>query len=250
KTLGLYALARIFFNVFGVHPAASMMLVVFAVLSMGVGSLMAFGQTDIKRLFAYSSISQVGYIALGLGVGTPLGILGALFHLVNHSVFKSLLFMTAGSIEHLTGTRDLRKIRGIAAICPVTGYSNLVASFSICGIPPLGGFWSKLMIIYACAVSGHTSLAIIAAVVAVMTMGYYFKFMTPVLFGTPAADAGTPRKGRLPLSMTLPMILLAGMCLASVLLIVPGFGAKLLMQATLVLGRGGYYSQLAMGLIQ
>ncbi|MDD5423028.1 MAG: proton-conducting transporter membrane subunit, partial [Candidatus Omnitrophica bacterium] len=149
KVLGIYALARIFFNVFGMTPAVLSILIALAVTSMVIGSLLAFGQTDIKRLFAYSSISQIGYIALGLGVATPLSILGALFHLFNHSIFKSLLFLNSGAIEEIAGTRDLTRMSGIIAKAPVTGYTNLVGALSICGVPPLGGFWSKLIIILA-----------------------------------------------------------------------------------------------------
>ena len=113
KVLGVYVIARIFFNVFGITPKLSIILISLAVISMVMASFLAFGQTDIKRLLAYSTISQVGYIMLGLGVGTPLAMMGALFHLFNHSIAKSLLFLNSGSIEEISGTRDLNQISGI-----------------------------------------------------------------------------------------------------------------------------------------
>ena len=130
------------------------------VFSMVIGGLLATGQWDMKRLFAYSSISQVGYMVLGLGLGTPLGVVGALYHLVNHSVFKSLLFLNAGAVEHATGTRDLKRLGGLRQAMPVTGFTSLVASMSMAGIPPLNGFWSKLIIIVACVQSGFFGFAV------------------------------------------------------------------------------------------
>ena len=96
KAIGIYVLARLAFNVFGAGDSELSLLRWLGVLSMVVGGLLAAGQSDIKRLFAYSSISQVGFIILGLGLGTPLGLVGALYHLVNHAMFKSLLFLNAG----------------------------------------------------------------------------------------------------------------------------------------------------------
>jgi multicomponent Na+:H+ antiporter subunit D len=141
KAIGIYVLARLAFNVFGVTDNELSLLRWLGLLSMVVGGLLAVGQDDIKRLFAYSSISQVGFIVLGLGIGTPLGIVGALFHLVNHAMFKSLLFLNAGTVEYATGTRDLNKLGGLNRMLPVTGATSLVASLSIAGVPPFSGFW-------------------------------------------------------------------------------------------------------------
>jgi multicomponent Na+:H+ antiporter subunit D len=210
-----------------------------------VGSILAFAQTDIKRLFAYSSISQIGYIALGLGIGTPLAILGALFHLCNHSLFKSLLFMNSGAIERITGTRDLNLIRGVVSKSPVTGYTNLLASCSICGIPPLGGFWSKLIIILACIQAQRPILAFVAVAVSAMTLAYYFKALTPALF---APDDKAARACKtLPLSMALPMVILAILSVGSFVLLLPNAGNSLLKGATLVLIEGKNYAAIMIG---
>ena len=117
KALGVYTLCRIFFNVLGIDPNLSSMLMLLGALSMVIGVFLAIGQWDFKRLLAYHSISQIGYVILGIGLGTPLGILGGLFHLFNHSVFKSLLFLNSGAVEHSTGTRQLQEMGGWLRRC-------------------------------------------------------------------------------------------------------------------------------------
>jgi len=97
---------QIFLNIF----------LVLGTISIIIGVILAVGQWDMKRLLAYHSISQIGYILLGIGIATPLGILGAVFHLFNHALFKSLLFYNAGSVEMALGTRDLRKMGNLMKI--------------------------------------------------------------------------------------------------------------------------------------
>jgi len=245
KVLGVYVIMRIFFNVFGISAKLSMILISLAVISMVTASFLAFGQTDIKRLLAYSSISQVGYIMLGMGVGTPLAIMGALFHLFNHSIFKPLLFLSAGAVEDIGGTRDLRYMPGVLASSRLTGYTNLIGALSICGIPPLGGFWSKLIIIFACIQADRPVLAFVAAAVSILTLGYYFKAVTPMLFGT-AASSGSPRgnavgkarKKKLALAFALPLTVLALLSILGILLLAPGIGRQFLGDALAVLVRG------------
>ncbi|MFA5146764.1 MAG: proton-conducting transporter membrane subunit [Candidatus Omnitrophota bacterium] len=235
KVLGIYAIMRIFFNVFSMPPGISAILITLAVMSMVVASILAFGQTDIKRLFAYSSISQVGYIALGLGVATPLSVAAALFHLFNHSVFKSLLFLNSGSVERVTGTRDLSKMSGIISASPVVGYTNLAGSLSICGMPPLGGFWSKLLIILACIQARHPILALTAALVSILTLGYYFIAMTPALFGV---DRG-PAAKKISWSTACALIVLSIITVASGLILLPGAGRLVITNTAAVLTSGG-----------
>ncbi|MDP6686068.1 MAG: proton-conducting transporter membrane subunit, partial [Candidatus Omnitrophota bacterium] len=169
KSLGVYAIIRIFFSVLGASQAVLNALMVLGVLSMIVGVLLALGQWDLKRLLAYHSISQIGYVVLGIGLGTPLGVLGGLFHLLNHSVFKSLLFLNAGAVEYSTGTRDLQKMGGLKEKMPVTANTSLIASLSISGIPPFNGFWSKLIIIVACVQAQHFAYAFWAVFASILT---------------------------------------------------------------------------------
>jgi multicomponent Na+:H+ antiporter subunit D len=244
KVLGIYAISRVFFCVFGMSAAVAQILIVLAVLSMVVGAILAFGQSDIKRLFAYSTVSQIGYVALGLGIGTPLAIFGALFHLFNHSIFKSLLFLNSGSIERLKGTRDLNKISGVIADSPVTGYSSLIGALSICGVPPLGGFWSKAIIIFACIQAGRPILALVAALVSVLTLAYYFKSLTPALFGAGTAGA---IKIRPSLAMNAAMAALAVLVLLSALMLFPAAGKIFMDKAVSAIASGVGYANIVSG---
>lgn len=250
KILGIYALTRIAFNIFGVSPAFSGIMIGLAIASMAVGSILAFGQSDIKRLFAYSSISQVGYIALGLGLATPLGILGGVFHLLNHSISKSLLFLNSGSIENITGTRDMNKISGIASKSPVTGYTNLLGALSICGMPPLGGFWSKLLIILACVQAKRPFLAFAAILAGILTLAYYFRALTPVLFGQESGRVDKIEAKKISLAMGLPMVVLAALSALGMLMLVPNAGNTLLHGAVSVLARGKDYAAIIMGALK
>jgi multicomponent Na+:H+ antiporter subunit D len=221
KAIGIYVLARLIFNVFGAEANILSLLCWLGVVSMVVGGLMAVGQEDIKRMFAYSSISQVGFIILGLGLATPLGLAGALYHLVNHSMFKSLLFLNAGAVEYCTGTRKLDELGGLNRAMPVTGATSLIGSMSIAGIPPFNGFWSKLIIILACVQAGRYGFAVIAVLVSIVTLGYQLKVQRGAFFSDlPVALAQVKRE---PPLMKLSMILLAAGCVALSFAVITGF---------------------------
>jgi multicomponent Na+:H+ antiporter subunit D len=246
KALGIYALARIFFNIFGITAAVSYVLIIMAVLSMVVGAVMAFGQTNIRRLLGYSSISQVGYILLGLGVGTPLAIAGSLFHIFNHSVAKASLFLNSGIIENSSQTNDLRKISGVLFKRPVSGYSMLMSALSICGVPPFGGFWSKLIIIFACIQANRPVLAFTAVIVSILTLAYYFKALTPVLFGkNESQDAASAQHAFIPgVAMNIAIITLTAAVIMGGMLLLPNLGNALLNSAAVVLTKGSVYASL------
>jgi multicomponent Na+:H+ antiporter subunit D len=183
KVSGLYAMIRIFFNVFGMNTALSTVLMVLGVISIVVGALLALRQDDIKRMLAYSSISQIGYILLGIGLATPLALLGAMFHIFNHAVAKALLFLNSGSIERATGTRSLEKMGGLAKRMPVTAATSVIGSLAISGVPPLNGFWSKLIIIVALVEAKKTGFAVIAVLASVMTLWYTLLIQRRAFFG-------------------------------------------------------------------
>ncbi|MBT8039469.1 MAG: NADH/ubiquinone/plastoquinone (complex I) [Gammaproteobacteria bacterium] len=221
KAVGIYVLARLVFNVFGPVAGVLELLCWLGLASMLVGGLAAMGQNDIKRMFAYSSISQVGFIVLGLGLATPLGLVGALYHLVNHALFKSLLFLNAGAVERCTGTRNLDELGGLNRALPVTGATSLVGSMSIAGIPPLNGFWSKLIIILACVQAGRYGFATVAVVVSIVTLAYQLKVQHRAFFAALPEALGTVR--REPRRMALAMILLAAGCVVLSFAVVTGF---------------------------
>jgi len=174
----------------------------------------------MKRLLAYSSVSQIGYIAVGLGLGTPLGMVGALFHLVNHSAFKSLLFLNAGAVEYAAGSRDLRHLGGLRHRMPFTANMSLVGSMAIAGIPPLNGFWSKLIIVLACIESGHSWLALAAIVMSLVTLAAVLKIQQRAFYAEhkPGATPAT----EVPLLMRTAMLLLAVLCVVLALLVLAG----------------------------
>ncbi|NMC64178.1 MAG: NADH-quinone oxidoreductase subunit L [SAR324 cluster bacterium] len=183
KTTGVYTIMRITQSVFGFSPHLQLILLCVGCLSMLAGALLALHQVDFKRMLAYSSISQVGYIILGLGAASPLGIVGAVFHLFNHAVFKTLLFINASAVEKETGTRNMEEMGGLSNRMPLTGASSVVGFLSTAGIPPLSGFWSKLMIIVALWQAGYPYLAVTAVIASLITLAYFLSMQRRVFFG-------------------------------------------------------------------
>jgi multicomponent Na+:H+ antiporter subunit D len=211
KVLGIYSLIRIFYSVIGITPVVSNVFITMGVISMLVGAFMGFGQDDMKRMFAFSSISQMGYIAVGIGIGTPLAIIGALFHLLNHAGFKSLLFLSSGAIQTSTGTRNLSELGGLRKKMPVTSAVSVIGSLSIAGVPPFNGFWSKLIIILAAFSSGYFWLGGILVLTAFLTLAYYLRFQKNVIFGEPTSIMKNVREA--PFMMIVPMVVFAIFCL-------------------------------------
>jgi len=236
KVLGVYALVRILFNVLGVTQSWLSILMMLGALSMVAGVFLAVGQWDLKRLLAYHSISQIGYVILGIGIGTPLGILGGVFHLFNHSVFKSLLFLNSGSVVYSTGTRDLHKMGGLGQKMPVTSSTSMIASMSIAGIPPFNGFWSKLIIIAACLKAGHPVYAFWAVLASILTLASFTKVQRYAFFGK--LPNALKRIKEAPLTMNLPMIILAALCIVAAILVMPSMRAAVLQPAVDVLAQG------------
>jgi len=219
KALGIYAIIRIFFNVFDAPQIFLNIFLVLGTISIIIGVILAVGQWDMKRLLAYHSISQIGYILLGIGIATPLGILGAVFHLFNHALFKSLLFYNAGSVEMALGTRDLRKMGNLMKILPITSQTSLIASLSISGIPPFNGFFSKLVIIIAALQAGLPWYAVFAVIGSLLTLASFMKVQRYGFKGETVVDSVTNKIGW---RMNTAMITLAVLCVITSLLIVPG----------------------------
>ncbi|MGB2661887.1 MAG: proton-conducting transporter membrane subunit [Candidatus Omnitrophota bacterium] len=242
KSLGVYALCRIFYSVIGMTPAVSSIFLFLGALSMVIGVFLAIGQWDFKRLLAYHSISQIGYVILGIGLGTPLGLLGGLFHLFNHSVFKSLLFLNSGAVEYSTGTRDLKEMGGLAQKMPVTGTTSLVASMSIAGIPPFNGFWSKLIIIIAAVQAGRYGYAFWAVLASVLTLASFMKVMKYAFFDRLKEKWSQVKE--VPLFMKLSMGTLAVICLVGGILLLTGINEFFVGSASQVLLEGVKYAVL------
>jgi multicomponent Na+:H+ antiporter subunit D len=219
KALGVYVLIRIFFNVLNAPIVFTQVFLVLGSVSIIVGVLLAVGQWDMKRLLAYHSVSQIGYILLALGIATPLGILGAVFHLFNHALFKSLLFYNAGSVEMAIGTRDLSRMGNLTKLLPVTSQTSMVASLSISGIPPFNGFFSKVVILIAAIEAGLPVYALIAVVGSLLTLASFMKVQR---YGFRGENVVGKLNTIIGWRMNSAMIILAVLCLAASLLIVPG----------------------------
>jgi multicomponent Na+:H+ antiporter subunit D len=183
KAAGIYTVIRVAGSIFGFNDTVRAILLALGALSVVAGALAALGQSDFKRMLAYSSISQVGYIILGFAAGSPLGLAGAVFHIFNHSIFKSLLFVNSAAVETQLGTSDMDKMGGLAAKMPYTGTTSLIGMLSAGGMPPLAGFWSKVIIIVALWQSGDHIYCAVAAVAGVLTLAYLLMMQRKVFFG-------------------------------------------------------------------
>ena len=212
KATGVYALIRLTTDVFGLSQQIAAVLLFVGTISIFVGALAALGQRDFKRMLAYSSISQVGYIIVGLGAGNALGVAGAIFHLFNHSIFKSLLFVNAAAVEESTGTTDIRKLGGLSSRMRFTGVTSMVGFLSAAGIPPLSGFWSKLLIIIALFQAGHPVYAALAILASLITLAYFLVLQRRVFFGEVAAGLESVRDAGG--WVLVPSVILAGIIVA------------------------------------
>ncbi|MFW6100042.1 MAG: complex I subunit 5 family protein [Bacteroidota bacterium] len=257
KAVGIYAILRLFFNMFVVSYEISLVITVIGTLSMVIGVFLAIGQWDLKRLLAYHSISQMGYVVIGIGMGmllisqggdksiASLAIAGGLFHLVNHAVFKGLLFLNSGAIEYVTGTRNLKMMGGLFKSLPVTSTTSLGASLSISGIPPFNGFFSKLVIIIAAIKGEFYLLAILAIVVSIVTLASFMKFQRYAFFNQ---SKFTRKIKEVPFPMCFSMIVLVVLCVGLSLLIFPGVREMVLTPAVNVLMETTNYSSAIIGM--
>ncbi len=176
---GLMTVSRLFAGVSETRVA----LAALGIVSIVVGALLAGRQGHFKRIVAYSSVSQMGYILLALSTGTTLGLIGALAHILSHAVFKSTLFANAAALHEQAGTLELSEMGGLEERMPKTAFSSVVAFLSTAGIPPTAGFWSKLLILLALWQNGQTWLAGAALLASILTSGYLIRMQKRVFFG-------------------------------------------------------------------
>jgi len=237
-----------------------------------VGAWAAIFQQDLKGLLAYSTISHLGLITLLLGLGSPLAAVAAIFHTVNHATFKASLFMAAGIIDHETGTRDLRKLSGLAHFMPITATLAMVAAAAMAGVPLLNGFLSKEMFL-AEALEAHSGtvldliLPLLATLASIFSVLYSVRFIHQTFLGPPPVDLPrqpheAPRWMRFPIEVLVLLCLLVGIIPALTigpflatavrsvmggrtpaysLAIWHGFSLPMLMSATALIGGVGLY---------
>ena len=216
---GVYGIIRLTYDLFQniSETTVSYLVTGFGMVTMFICVTMAFNQHNFKRLLAFHSISQVGYVITAVGLGTPLGLSAGLYHAINHTLFKGLLFLVAGAVQHETGSLDLDDLGGLSKNMPRTTALFLIGAASISGLPPFNGFASKWMIYQALfekAGSTGNFFYILACVVAlltsVLTLASFIKVAQSVFFGQRRAKYADVKE--CPAAMRLPMWILAIFC--------------------------------------
>lgn len=213
KLLGIYLLAKISLELFKLkpHSGLSILLMIIGAATIVLAVFMALIQKDFKKLLSFHAVSQVGYMVLGIGTAIPIGIAGGIFHMINHAMYKCGLFLSAGSVEHRTGTTELNKLGGLSKEMPLTALGFSVCALAISGVWPLNGFVSKEMVFHGALETGYTVFAIAAWVGAIFTFASFLKAGHSVFFG--------PRSKELPAIkesqglLVLPIIILAALCI-------------------------------------
>ncbi|MBS7626993.1 hypothetical protein KEJ51_08200, partial [Candidatus Bathyarchaeota archaeon] len=220
-----------------------------------VGTMAAWVQNDIKRVLAFSTVGQIGYIFLGLGLGTVLGVAGGIFHFLNHAFFKGLLFLCAGALIHSTGTRKIDEMGGLIERMPLTASAMFVGALSLGGVPPFNGFASKLMIYEASLERGLVAGGPFG--------GVYVLYCILAMFGSAVSLAtlmrvvGSVFFGRLPdhlksvceapATMNMPLLILSAGCI--IFGIVPQIAIDYLVRPSVQVVVGGVVGTTSLGLV-
>ncbi|MGA6971377.1 MAG: NADH-quinone oxidoreductase subunit L, partial [Candidatus Binatus sp.] len=206
-TAGVYMIARLGF-IFTMAPGALDLVATIGAVTALFAATIALVQPDIKKVLAYSTISQLGYMFLGVGSGAYAS---GIFHVMTHAFFKGLLFMCAGSVIHALGDeQDMNKMGGLRRKLPITFLTMFIATLAISAIPPFSGYFSKDLILEAAYESGHTSLWILGVITAGLTSFYMFRLIFMTFFGDSRVDSEKePHIHESPASMTIPLIVLA-----------------------------------------
>ena len=207
---GVFLIARMY-SIGSWQSMAGPLLLVGCV-TMFVGVVFALKQTDLKRLLAFSTVSQLGYIVTALSLGTGLGVAAGLYYIASHALFKGTLFMCAGSVQHATGTRDLRLLGGLYSRMPVTTAIWITAAAAIVGVPMTNGFVAKWLVFDA-ALDAHQAVVVLVGwAVSMLTAFCFLKATVSAFFGSPAPEIRTRQIHEVPVPMLLGMGGLAGTC--------------------------------------
>jgi len=225
----LYVLFRLMFTLFGVKMGFSgygWVVVTLGLLSMFIGVTMALPQKDVKRLMAYHAVSQTGYMLLGVGVGLvvlgdmnrlqsfgKMAMAGGIFHIINHALYKGLLFLTAGAVIYRTGRRSLNELGGLGHTMPWTMTFFIIGALAIAGIPPFNGFASKFMI-YESVFRLNPFLSVVAILVSILTLASFMKVFHAIFLG--------PRMPQFKDAGEAPLPMLIGMGVLALLVVVGG----------------------------
>lgn len=234
-TAGVYMVARTHV-LYSLAPLSAEVVAVIGAFTAFLAATMALVNNDIKRVLAYSTISQLGYMFIGVGVGVYAA---GIFHLYTHAFFKGLMFLCAGSVMHaLHGELNMQKMGGLVKKMPITCWTFVVGALAIAGIPPLAGFWSKDEILAGAFGHGHKIIWIVGTITAFLTAFYMFRLIFLTFFGKPRDEYLYDHAHEAPPVMTIPLIVLAiGSALAGLLALAPGGGIGAFLNKTLEAGR-------------
>lgn len=228
---GVYGIIKVLFVILGTDIVARVLpwisfsslglaVSVLGALTVIYGEVMAFREQNLKRILAFSTLAQVGEILTMVGLATYLSFAGALLHVLNHAIFKNLLFLAAGGIIAKAGGKRLSDVAGLGRVMPFTALCFAVGALAVMGLPPFSGFFSKFLMIYAAAQSGHLTIAVLFLAGSILAAMYYLRILRVLFFspynGTVTTDA--------PLSMRIAMGLLAVLVILGGLF--PDFGLE------------------------
>lgn len=213
---GVYLVARTF-DIFTASPVALTVVAVVGAFTAIFAATIGTAQNDIKRILAYSTVSQLGYMMMALGIGTTVAYTAGIFHLFTHAFFKALLFLGAGSVIHAVHTQNIHEMGGIGSKMKITAWTFAIGALALSGIVPLSGFWSKDAILAEAYNTGHTGLFWVGLIAAFFTAFYMSRLFFLVFMGKSRQKENHGPVHESPGSMTFPLIVLA------VLAVVAGF---------------------------
>jgi len=218
KLLGIYLLVRVFKDFFIVNEALMVVVMGIGAFTVLLAVLMALIQHDFKKLLAFHAVSQVGYMVLGIASGTVIGLAGGLFHMLNHTIYKTCLFLNAGNIEYRVGKTELSQLGGLNKLMPVTFVGTIIASLSISGVPPFNGFASKWMVYQGLIPQGASWLGAFKMIFlamamfgSVLTLASFMKLIYAAFFAEKSEESA-PHVTEVPFLMQLPVIILSLFC--------------------------------------
>ena len=212
--VALYALVRTVSLFYPSSAPVAMFVLAIGMFTLIIGDLMALAQDDLKRMLAYSSVSQMGYVLMGFGIGTEAGIYAGLFHLLNHALAKALLFLAAGAIIFSTGARTISHLGGLAKKMPVTSFCFFAGALAVSGMPPFNGFQSKLALLAAGAGNGLWGAVTIGIAGSLITLVVLLRAAKMIFWGPAPEACSGPSVKEVPFSLRVTMIILALLCLA------------------------------------
>jgi formate hydrogenlyase subunit 3/multisubunit Na+/H+ antiporter MnhD subunit len=209
KMLGFYLLTVLSLQIFDISGWAGWFLMTVGAVTLLGGVLMAVIQKDFRRMLAFHSVSQVGYMVIGIGTGTAVGVIGGLFHLLNMIIVKGSLYLCGGSVQYRTGKTQFDELGGLAKALPWTFVSTLIASLAIAGVPPLNAFASKWMVYQGIIERGGTVFPVFLLVAmfgSALTLASFMKLLYSMFWGDKPAELGEVKES--PWTLTLPILVL------------------------------------------